>query len=62
MRGLVRRTAYPQSDLLPSNPLLARFELSDQRTREASDLQHAFVDPVATLRGLYDLIVVGCGA
>lgn len=60
VRGLVRRTAYPHIDLLPSNPLLARFDLSDQRAWEASDLQHAFVDPVATLRGLYDLIIFDC--
>lgn len=60
VRGLVRRTTYPQIDLIPSNPLLARFDLSDQRAWEAADLQHAFVDPIASLRGLYDLIVFDC--
>ena len=57
---LVRRTAYHDIDLVPSNPLLGRFDLSDQRAWEASDLQHAFVDPVAQLRPLYDLIVFDC--
>jgi chromosome partitioning protein len=57
---LVRRTAYPHIDLIPSNPLLGRFDLSDQKAWEASDLQHSFVDPVAQLRGLYDVIVFDC--
>lgn len=46
MLGLVRRTAYHNIDLIPSNSLLGRFDLSDQRAWEASDLQHAFVDPM----------------
>lgn len=57
---LVQRTAYPQIDLVPSNPQLARFDLSDQNTWEASDLQHSFVDPVASLRPLYDLVIFDC--
>lgn len=60
VHDLVRRTAYPHIDLIPSNPLLGRFDLSDQKAWEASDLQHSFVDPVAALRGLYDVIVFDC--
>ncbi len=60
VRDLIRRTAYPHIDIIPSNPLLARFDLSDSQSWEKSDLQLAFVDPVNALRPLYDVIVFDC--
>jgi chromosome partitioning protein len=60
VRDLIRRTAYPNIDIIPSNPLLARFDESDQRKWERSDLQNSFADSLSTLRSLYDVIVFDC--
>jgi chromosome partitioning protein len=60
VRGLIRRTEYPTIDIIPANPAVTRFNLSDQRAWEKTDLHRSFVDPVNELRGLYDLIVFDC--
>lgn len=57
---LVRRTQWSHIDLIPSHPLLSKFDLSDQRRWEAADLQFALIEVVAKLRATYDLIVFDC--
>ena len=58
--GLVRRTAYPNIDIIPSSPLIAQFDEANQKVWEAADLQFSFCDPIAELRPLYDFIVFDC--
>jgi chromosome partitioning protein len=60
MQNLIVRTAYPHVDIIPSNPSLARFDLSSQRDWEKSDLQRSFVDPIESIRSLYDFVVFDC--
>lgn len=57
---LVRPTPYEYIDVVPSGPLLARFDLSDQRAWEQADLHFSLVDPLAEARGAYDYIVIDC--
>ena len=58
--SLIRRTDYPTIDIVPANPAVAKFDLSDQRAWEQADLHRSFVDPVNALRSRYDLIVFDC--
>ncbi len=59
-QSLVRRTAYPNIDILPANPRLARYDLADQAAWESTDLHLSLVDPLRELRASYDLIVIDC--
>jgi chromosome partitioning protein len=60
VRGLIRPTAYTSIDIIPASAAVARFDLSDQRAWERSDLHRSFVDPIREMRSLYDLIVFDC--
>jgi chromosome partitioning protein len=57
---LIRRTAYPHIDLIPSGPALSRFDLSDEKEWEKADLHLSLVDAVAELRPQYDYLVFDC--
>ena len=57
---LVRRTAYPWIDVLPSSAALARFDLADQREWERADLHLSLVEPIRELRPHYDYILIDC--
>ena len=59
-RMLIRRTVYPHIDILASSSRLAHFDLSNQATWERGDLHTSFVEPLRSLRPLYDLIVFDC--
>ncbi|MBW3541544.1 MAG: ParA family protein [Planctomycetes bacterium] len=59
-RNLILPTAYPSVDIIPSTPGLARFDLADQGEWEQADLHLSFVEPVAAVRELYDLVVFDC--
>jgi chromosome partitioning protein len=58
--SLIRRTRFSQIDVLPANPTLARFDLSDQTLWEKEDLHLSLVDAVAELRSHYDFLVFDC--
>jgi chromosome partitioning protein len=58
--GLVRRTAYPNIDIIPSSPQVAQFDEADQKKWEKADLQFSFRDAITDLRLLYDFIVFDC--
>lgn len=58
--ALVQRTQFEQIDLLPSSPLIARFDEADQRTWEKADLHYSFIPTVRAAERLYDLIVFDC--
>jgi chromosome partitioning protein len=60
MTSLGRRTSFPNIDLLPANLHLAKFDLADRRAWESTDLHLALVEPLAELRGAYDLILLDC--
>ncbi|MCB9924538.1 MAG: ParA family protein [Planctomycetaceae bacterium] len=57
---LIRRTAYERIDIIPASSALAPFDLSNQDEWEKADLHLSFVDAVADLKRLYDLIVFDC--
>jgi chromosome partitioning protein len=57
---LVRTTRFPNIDLLPSSPALARYDLSDQRAWDQSDLHFSLADGLRELRSRYDYIVFDC--
>ncbi|MDB5389426.1 MAG: hypothetical protein JWM11_5072 [Planctomycetaceae bacterium] len=59
-RDLILRTSYPQIDLIPSSSKLATFDLSNQVEWERQDLHRSFIDPIESLRPLYDYIVFDC--
>src|ERR1700676_5003703 len=59
-QALVRRTRFPNIDLLPASSTLARFDLSDQKQWERADLHLSLVDSVEQLRTLYDYIIFDC--
>jgi chromosome partitioning protein len=58
--GLIRRTAHTHIDVIPTSPHLARFDVSDQRQWEASDLHLSLTEAVKSWRPLYDYIVFDC--
>lgn len=58
--SLIRKTAFPHIDLLPSRPTLSRFDSSDQKLWEKADLHFSLVDPMNVLRDRYQLIVFDC--
>lgn len=58
--SLIRKTAFPRIDLLPSGPALFRFDSADQKVWEKADLHFSLVDPVNILRDRYRLIVFDC--
>lgn len=57
---LIRRSAHAHIDIIPASPLLARFDLSDQKEWEQADLHLSLVDAVNELRSQYDYIVFDC--
>lgn len=57
---LIHRTKYPHLDVIPASPLLARYDVSDQRVWEETDMHHSFIEPIRMLRPLYDYIVFDC--
>ena len=57
---LVRRTRYSHIDILPASPLLAQFDVADQRTWEKADLHLSLVDAITEIRGEYDYVVLDC--
>jgi len=58
--SLVQRTEFEHIDLLPSSPLIARFDLADQQSWEKADLHLSFLSTVRAAERLYDLIVFDC--
>lgn len=58
--ALVQRTAFEHIDLVPSSPLIARFDLADQRAWERAELHLSFLPIIKAAERLYDLIVFDC--
>jgi chromosome partitioning protein len=58
--SLVQRTQFEHIDLLPSSPLIARFDVADQRSWEKADLHRSFLATVKAAERLYDLIIFDC--
>jgi chromosome partitioning protein len=58
--GLIRQTRYSQIDLLPANPLLAAYDLSDKNLWEQSDLHLSLAEGLHTIRDRYDYIIFDC--
>jgi len=57
---LVRRSQFPNIDLIPSSSAVAPLDLADQRQWEQSDLQHSLLDSLGALRSEYDYIFCDC--
>lgn len=57
---LIRRTAWPSIDIIPASSAVAAFDVADQKSWERADLQLSFVDPVESVRSLYDYIIFDC--
>lgn len=60
VQRLIRRTAHASIDIIPASAAIAGFDLSDQRAWERQDLQRAFVDPIESVRALYDYVLFDC--
>jgi chromosome partitioning protein len=60
LNRLIRETRFNQIDILPSNPLLASHDLSDQQTWERSDLHLSLAEGLHAVRSLYDYLVFDC--
>lgn len=58
--SLVQRTPFEQIDLLPSSPLIARFDLADQQVWAKAELQSSFLPTISAAERLYDLIIFDC--
>lgn len=58
--SLVQRTQFEHIDLIPSSPLIARFDEADQRAWEKADLHFSFVPTVRAAERLYDFIIFDC--
>jgi chromosome partitioning protein len=59
-KSLVRRTKFPQIDLVPANAQLARFDVADRHAWEQTDMHLSLVEPVNLLRPSYDYILFDC--
>lgn len=57
---LVRRTSFSHIDLLPANPKLFKYDVSDQDEWQKSELHRTLVDALTPLKSRYDLIVIDC--
>ncbi len=57
---LIRKTPFSHVDLLPSNPLLAAYDLSDQALWEKSDLHLSLAEGLRGIRRQYDYLVFDC--
>jgi chromosome partitioning protein len=57
---LIRKTSFAHIDIIPATTRLSRFDLPDRAQWEKSDLQRALADPLAKLRGQYDVILIDC--
>ena len=58
--SLVQRTTFSHIDILPSTAALAPFDESDQRKWEKTDGHLSLLEPIASLRRHYDLIIFDC--
>jgi chromosome partitioning protein len=58
--ALIRTTRFPHIDLIPSSSTLARYDLSDQRAWDQSDLHFSLADGLRQVRKRYDYIVFDC--
>ena len=58
--NLIRPTRYSHVDLLPSNPLLATYDLSDKKVWEQSDLHLSLAEGLRAIEDRYDYIVFDC--
>ena len=56
----IRPTRYSHVDLLPSNPLLATYDLSDKTVWEKSDLHLSLAEGLRAIEDRYDYIVFDC--
>jgi chromosome partitioning protein len=57
---LIQHTRFSHVDVIPAGPSLARFDVTDQRSWEQSDLHFALADALRDVRDGYDLIVFDC--
>ena len=57
---LIRKSVFPQIDIIPANTRLARFDLADRHLWEKTELHLSLVEPVSTLRSSYDFILFDC--
>ena len=60
LNGLIRQTRYAQIDLLPANPVLSAYDLSDKKPWERSDLHLSLAEGLHAIRDRYDYIVFDC--
>jgi chromosome partitioning protein len=58
--SLIRRTRFAHIDLLPSSPVLATYDLSDQRLWEKSDLHLSLAEGLRGILASYDYLVFDC--
>jgi len=60
LASLIRRTKFSHIDFVPSSPVVAPFDSSNQADWEKSDLQFSFLHPVTSVRSQYDYILFDC--
>jgi len=57
---LIRKSVFPQIDIIPANTRLARFDLADRHLWEKTELHLSLVEPVSSLRSSYNFILFDC--
>ena len=57
---IIRPTRYSHIDILPASPLLAQFDVADQKTWEKADLHMSLIDAITEVREEYDFVVLDC--
>jgi chromosome partitioning protein len=58
--SLVRKTRFSHIDLLPANPAVSAFDLSDRTAWERSDLHFSLAEALREIRPAYDYLVFDC--
>jgi chromosome partitioning protein len=58
--ALVRHTRFSHIDLLPSSPVLAAYDISDERLWDRSDLHLSLAEGLRKIRGSYDYLLFDC--
>jgi chromosome partitioning protein len=59
---LIQRSTFSSIDIIPGGFALERFNDTDPARWEASGLVPSLVDPLASVRGLYDYVMIDCPA
>jgi len=59
---LIQRSALSQIDVIPGGFALERYNITDPTKWESAGLPLSLIDPLASVRGLYDYVLLDCPA